>query len=90
MKMYTIERYYLNRNLYFRKGWYEAYCKDTFIPDPIYRSFNKKEAITEFKDYYSKDEIAPDGNIYHYELVENDSKKQEIGTIGESKQIKED
>ena len=90
MKMYTIERYYLNKIKYLEKGWYESYCEDTFIPDPIYRSFNKQEAISEFKRYYISDEIAPDGNIYHYTLEENCSKKQEIEVIEESKEIKED
>lgn len=90
MKMYDIERYYLNSKKYYSKGWYEAYCEETFTPNTVYRSFNKQEAIEEFKKYYKFDEIAPDGNIYHYSLQENNSKTQSIDCIEESEEIKED
>lgn len=86
MKKYQITQYLIKKQNYnlFELDWLSGYHKDCFEPVNMESFENKNEAKKEFESTYSFDDFDND-YIYHYELEENDTVKENIESINSSK-----
>lgn len=86
MKQYYITKYVIRKQNYDLQQleWLEGFHKDYFEPLQLEEFTDKKEALKEFEENYKHDDYNED-YVYHFELEENDTVKEEIETVCSSK-----
>lgn len=86
MKEYQITKYLIRKRNYnlFELDWLDGFHKDYFEPLRVEDFTDKEEALKEFEESYKYDDY-DENYIYHFELEENDTVKEEVETIFSSK-----
>lgn len=86
IKEYYITKYLIKKQNYDLRtlDWLEGFHKDYFEPLQESKFKDKKSAMKEFEENYKYDDF-DETYVYHFELEENDTIKEEIETICSSK-----